>query len=255
MNSGRCSRWVLTSSRSFNDAAKLAQELPELDGWWAEAAAPDVGWALGDGKEHDSDPAWDALEAEQLYTMLEDKIIPEFYNRDQSGLPVEWVKKICESMARLTPAFSANRAVREYTENYYLPAADNYLARSADNGKLGVELLDWRRRVADHLPRLRFDEPKVETCGDRHCFCVQAYLDEIDPDAVRMELYAEGRDGAPPFRQVMTRGNLLAGTTNAYSFSAAVPGDRPAEEYTPRIVPYHAAAAVPLEAPQILWYR
>ena len=227
----------------------------ELDGWWAEASQPDVGWELGDGQEHGSDPAWDAHEAEQLYTLLEDKIIPEFYCRDQSGLPASWVAKISQSMGRLTPAFSANRAVREYTESYYLPAAERFFARSADGGKLGKELLEWVKRITDHMPRLRFDEPKVESAGNQHVFSVQAYLDEIDPDAVRMELYAEGKDGSAPVRQVMTRGDRLAGALNAYSFTATVAADRAAGEFTPRIVPYHEGASVPLEAPQILWYR
>lgn len=229
--------------------------LSELDGWWAEASAPDVGWEIGDGKEHNNDPAWDAAEAGQLYSLLEEKIVPEFYQRDQAGLPIEWLAKVRESMARLTPAFSSNRAVREYTEKYYLPAAEKYLARSADNGKSGKELLEWEKRVADHLPRLRFDEPKVKSDGNQHSFCVQAYLDELDPDSVRMELYADGRDGSEPVRKVMTRGGLLAGTMNAYSFSATVPADRPPGAYTPRIVPCHDGAAVPLEAQQILWYR
>ena len=59
--------------------------LSELDGWWAEAYAPEVGWALGDGQEHGDDPAWDAVEAEALYERLEREVIPEFYARDDTG--------------------------------------------------------------------------------------------------------------------------------------------------------------------------
>ncbi len=61
--------------------------LSELDGWWAEAYTPDVGWALGDGREHGDDPAWDAFEAEALYDLLERQVIPEFYTRDKKGIP------------------------------------------------------------------------------------------------------------------------------------------------------------------------
>ncbi len=96
--------------------------LSELDGWWAEAYTPEVGWALGDGQEHGDDPAWDAMEAEALYDLLEREVIPEFYTRDEQGIPSAWVARMRESMARLTPRFSTNRAVREYTEQYYLPA-------------------------------------------------------------------------------------------------------------------------------------
>lgn len=225
----------------------------ELDGWWAEASAADVGWSLGDGLEH-QDPAWDQVEAEQLYTALEERIVPEFYRRDQAGLPIEWVDKMAESMARLTPAFSSNRAVREYTEKYYLPGAERFLAREADNGKLGAELAQWRQTLADHWPRLRFGTQTVDSSGDRHFFHIQVYLDELDPEAVRVELYADGRGGSEPFRLAMQRGDRLSGS-NAFSYSAAVSADRPAEEFTPRIVPCHTGADAPLEAQQILWYR
>src|SRR5664279_5629697 len=92
--------------------------LSELDGWWTEAYASEVGWALGDGQEHGSDPAWDAVEAEALYERLECEVIPEFYNRNAKGIPTAWVARMRESMARLTPLFSANRAVCEYTEQH-----------------------------------------------------------------------------------------------------------------------------------------
>jgi starch phosphorylase len=224
--------------------------LSELDGWWAEASSPDVGWALGDGQEHGDDPAWDAAEADRLYTLLEENVIPDFYRRDEAGLPAAWVAKMRESMARLTPEFSSNRAVREYTENYYLPAAAGFLARSADGGKVGSEVVNWRSQVAGHWPRLRFGDLKVESKENQHFFYVQAYLDELDPNAVQLELYAEGEPV-----HVMTRGELLAGSMNAFGFTATVASDRPAGDFTPRIVPHHAAAAVPLEAQQILWYR
>ena len=84
--------------------------LSELDGWWAEAYSRDVGWALGDGLEHGDDSAWDASEAEALYDLLERELIPEFYQRDPNGLPRAWIGRIRESMARLTPYFSANRS-------------------------------------------------------------------------------------------------------------------------------------------------
>ena len=81
--------------------------LSELDGWWAEAYKPELGWALGDGLEHDNDPAWDATEAEALYRSLEQEVVPEFYARNNQGVPTAWVTRMRESMARLTPQFSA----------------------------------------------------------------------------------------------------------------------------------------------------
>ena len=121
--------------------------LSELDGWWAEAYTPEVGWALGDGQEHGDDPAWDAAEAEALYDLLEQEVIPQFYTRDENGIPMAWVARMRESMARLTPRFSANRTVREYTEQHYLPAAAAYLERAADKGAVGRQVVDWQHTL------------------------------------------------------------------------------------------------------------
>jgi starch phosphorylase len=222
----------------------------ELDGWWAEAYAPEVGWALGDGQEHDDDPAWDAAEADRLYTLLEREIIPEFYRRDNAGVPQGWIARMRESMARLTPAFSANRAVRQYTEEHYLPAAQRLLDRAKDGGAEGKAILDWQRQVNEHWFRLRFGALNVESDQGRHVFTVQVYLDELNADAVRVELFAAGG-----FRQTMARGQMLAGAGNTFSFSCSVTTDRPADQFTPRIIPDHPGAMVPLECPQILWYR
>ena len=125
--------------------------LSELDGWWAEAYTPEVGWALGDGQEHGDDPAWDAVEADALYDLLEREVIPEFYARDESGIPTAWVKRMRESMARLTPRFSANRAVREYTEQHYLPAAAAYRERAANKGAMGRQMVDWQHAVGSEV--------------------------------------------------------------------------------------------------------
>ena len=100
--------------------------LSELDGWWAEAYTPEVGWALGDGKEHGDNPSWDATEAEVLYNLLENEVIPLYYSRGTDNLPTAWIQRIRESLSRLTPRFSAIRAVKQYTDTYYLPGAEKH---------------------------------------------------------------------------------------------------------------------------------
>ncbi len=228
--------------------------LSELDGWWAEAYAPEVGWALGDGNEHDNDPAWDAAEAEQLYTLLEQQVIPEFYNRDDAGVPVGWIHRMRESMARLTPAFSATRCVREYTQKHYVPLAAAYLQRSSNGPETAECLLNWRRHLADHWSKLRFGSMQVETVGEEHRFQVQVYLDELNADALHVELYADGFEQGEPVRHVMVRGESLVGE-NAWRYTAAIRADRPAGDFVPRVIPSDPVALVPLEAAQILWYR
>lgn len=227
-----------------------------LDGWWAEAYAPEVGWAIGDGEQHGDDPAWDAVDANTLYSLLEHEIVPAFYRRDEHGIPCAWIAKMRESMARLTPRFSANRAVREYTENHYLPAAKMYRERAEKDGALAEQLRGWSRQLEQHWTGLRFGALKVEVEKDFLFFTVHVYFGELDPNTVRVELYAEAAAaGGEPVHQEMQREQLLVGSVNGYAYSTTIPAGRSADDYTPRILPHKEGAAVPLEAGQILWRR
>jgi glycogen phosphorylase len=229
--------------------------LSELDGWWAEAYTPDVGWALGDGQEHGDDPAWDAAEAEALYSLLEREVIPEFYARDAQGVPTAWVARMRNSMAKLTLRFSADRAVRDYTEHHYLPGAAAYRERAANKGAWGSQMVDWQHSLEKEWPGLRFGETHVETNGERHVFEVQVYLNGLDPDRALVELFADGVNGGDPVRQEMERIGPVAGAPGGYVYRAAVAAARPATDYTARLIPRYSGVAVPLEAARILWQR
>ncbi len=229
--------------------------LSELDGWWAEAYTPDVGWALGDGQEHDDASTWDAIDAEALYNLLEREVAPEFYTRDEQGVPNAWVTRMRESMARLTPQFSTNRTVGEYTERFYLPRAAAYLERAADDGKIGAAITHWQRALDQNWRSIRFGELTVATDGDRHVFELQLYLDELDPDSVRVELYANGAADRTPERQEMRRARRLAGALGGYVYGAAVSASRTPADYTARVIPRREGVAIPLEDARILWHR
>jgi len=228
--------------------------LSELDGWWAEAYTSEVGWALGDGQEHGDDPAWDATEAGTLYDLLERDVIPEFYTRDKKGIPTAWVKRMRESMAQLTPRFSANRTVREYTEQHYIPAAAAYRQRVADKGAMGRQMVAWQHSLEQKWTTVHFGEVKVKTKDNHYVYEVQVYLNDLDPKAVRVELYADGINGGAPVRQEMKRVRQLEDTKGTI-YSTQVPTTRPAADYTARVIPYCDGMAVPLEAAQILWQR
>jgi starch phosphorylase len=247
--------WEACGTSGMKVLVNGALNLSELDGWWAEAYVPEVGWALGDGQEHGDDPAWDAAEAEALYNLLERQVVPEFYTRDLNGIPAAWVERMRESIARLTPRFSANRAVREYTEQHYLPAVAAYRKRSADKGALGAQIVNWRHALEQKWAGLRFGDVKIETVEQKYTFEVQVFLHEIDPDAVQVELYADGSNGNPAARQELTRLRHLGGLVNGYVYSGSVPATRPAADYTPRAVPHSPHLGVPLEVGQILWQK
>ena len=229
--------------------------LSELDGWWAEAYSAEVGWALGDGREHGNDPRWDAEEADALYKLLETDVVPEFYERDEQGVPVRWLNRIRESMARLTTEFSANRAIREYTETHYLPAAEGYRDRADKARALGANLLDWKQDIDRQWSNIRFGTLDFETHDGQHFFRASVFPGGLNPGQLKVELYADPVQGNGSACVAMTESSTGTDSTDGLVYSAQVPASRPASDYTVRIIPYHPSASVPLETGQILWQR
>ena len=245
--------WEASGTSGMKVLVNGGINLSELDGWWAEAYTPEVGWAIGDGKEHGDDPEWDAAEANALYELLERQVVPEFYNRSEKGIPVDWLERIRKSMSQLTPRFSANRSVREYTEKYYLPLATAYQARSAEKGKTGKQIMEWLSALQQKWNTLQFGEVKVKTEGDKHIFDIQVYLNDLDPKAVVVELYAEGIDGGPPVRQKLEPVQMKTETHKPHAYQTTVSASRSATDYTPRVIPNFPGLSVPLETAMILW--
>jgi len=228
--------------------------LSSLDGWWAEAYDPALGWALGDRHSYGGDPARDGIDADQLYQLLEDQVIPEFYSRDENDIPRSWVARVRESMACLTPIYSANRSLREYVEQFYIPAATAYRERAQNRGAVAEQMSAWRQAIQVGWHSLGFGPVTIDTQGTSHHFSVQVVLGALKPSAVCVELYADPLPGQPPFRQEMTSLQLIDSTGTAV-YVATVPAVREAADYTARIVPRFPGVHVPLETPEILWQR
>jgi starch phosphorylase len=247
--------WEASGTSGMKVLVNGGINLSELDGWWAEAYTPEVGWALGDGREHGDDLAWDAVEAAALYDLLEREVIPEFYARDGQGIPTAWVARMRNSMASLTPRFSAGRAVREYTEQHYLPAAAAYRERAADKGTAGRNIVNWEHTLKEKWGTLRFGALKVQTNAAQHIFEAEVYLDDLDPNVVRVELCADGINGGAPVRQEMKHVRQLAGASGLYVYNAAVSAARPPADYTARVIPHCDGVAIPLEDARIRWQR
>jgi starch phosphorylase len=245
--------WEASGTSGMKVLVNGGINLSELDGWWAEAYTPETGWAIGDGNEHADDTLWDAVEAEQLYTTLEQKVVPEFYNRNEKGIPTDWIKRMRESMAQLTPRFSADRTVREYTEKHYLPAAKAYLDRAANKGEKGKRISDSILSMEQKWNTLHFGKVKVETVKNHYKFEISVYFQDLNPDNVRIELYSDELNNEARIVQKMTRGNNLEGESNAFTYYASVSIHRAASDFTARAIPLIPDVSVPLEISNITW--
>ena len=245
--------WEASGTSGMKVLVNGGLNLSELDGWWAEAYSPEVGWALGDGQEH-SEPGWDGIEAEQLYRLLEQEVVPMFYRRDSHGIPCEWVARIRSSMAQLAPKFSSNRMLQEYVQDAYLPAAAAYQRRSADGGRLAKELASWESVIRRHWHEIHLSNLEVEQQPDGWSFLLHVYLGEIPPESVQVQLYADPVDGNSTVPHEMTCRADIPGATHGYIYHCPILTTRPASDFTPRVVAYHPEARTPLESAFILWW-
>ena len=226
--------------------------LSEIDGWWAEAYSPDVGWGLGDGRVH-TEPGWDIYEARQLYELLEKQIVPDFYQRNKQGIPTAWVARIRASMAKLTPDFSSNRMLREYVQKIYMPLAQSFHQRAADSARLAESINVWRNTIQEHWASLHFGQLDASKKDDQWQFQLPVYFGGLDPSFVKIELYADALEGSPAVHVLMTQGEEIAGVSNGFMYRCKIKSGRPATHFTPRAIPVHSAASIPLEDAHILW--
>ena len=227
-----------------------------LDGWWAEAYSPEVGWMLGDAKNHQHDD--DSADAEQLYTLLENEIVPEFYSRDAKGIPLSWVKRMRTSMAQLAPQFSCNRMVHEYVENVYRPSSEHYSARVNDHSKMASSLFNWEKNIQRHWEEIHWGNYKITRNENGFSYEIQIYLGDLLPDSVQVQLYAEksikdsNRKGSNCI--VMQQKHSITGAINGYLYSVKVKTSRSANDFTPRVIPWHEEAFLPQELNKIFWW-
>ncbi|MFP5307002.1 MAG: DUF3417 domain-containing protein, partial [Gammaproteobacteria bacterium] len=222
-----------------------------LSGWWAEAYRPEAGWAIGPERADESGDI-DAADAGDLYDLIEREILPTFYGRDERGIPAGWVARMRASMAA-APRFSANRMLREYLQRVYRPAARAVARRCADGARIAVALRQWDTALRAAWHEVHFGNVSViETDGVQQ-WRAQVYLGDIAPAAVAVELYADPRAGEPAVCERMCCGSPIEGAANGYAFEARIRSMRPAADFTPRVVPCHADAVVPVENSLILW--
>jgi len=232
-----------------------------LDGWWVEAYNVNTGWAIGRGEEYKNEAYQDEVESNALYDLLEKEIIPLFYRRGADGLPRAWISRMKAAMRAICPVFNTNRMVRQYTEEFYLPAMERYNALTGNDMERAKALAAWKARVSQGWSGLKILQVQAEThnglkVGDR--LTVRAWLDlgTLKPKDVSVELYQGVLDASGeilwpnvvpmiPTSQVEdTRyefvGEILARTSGRHG-------------YTVRVLPCHPDLADPYRQGLILW--
>jgi starch phosphorylase len=246
--------WEACGTSGMKVLANGGLNASTLDGWWAEAYDESLGWRIG-GAADSAGSVSDAADATALYELLEREIVPEFYSRDALGIPVRWLERVRASMAELAPRFSANRMVREYARDVYVPAAEMLHDRERENGRAARELCAWHARVTADWSTVHFGTAtRDSTEGDR-TITVPVYLGALHPSDVAVQLYADAVGDAPSACLTMADAGALPGSATGRLYRAEVAGTRSLSDYTPRVVAAHAGVRIPIEAWPILWYR
>jgi glycogen phosphorylase len=264
-----CDIWLNTPRRpreaSGTSGMKAAMNgLPNLsilDGWWDEADYVRTGWPIGHGELYSDEEYQDEVEANAFYDLLEQEIVPLFYDRDREGLPRRWVAKMKDAIRLNCPTFNTARMLRDYANGGYFPASDRNNVVTTDNYQAGKDLAHWKQKMLAHWSDLKIQTVDVSAPEDinvNQSISVKSLiqLGNLAPTDVRVELYkgAVGTDGkiTDADTAVMTyqgkdaTGNSLY--TNEITYSASG-----LQGLSLRILPHHPHLSNPYELGLIEW--
>ncbi len=232
-----------------------------LDGWWAEAWNVDAGWAIGCGEEYQDQAYQDQIESDALYNVLEKDVVPLFYARGPDGLPRAWIARMKAAMRSICPIFNTNRMVRQYTEEFYLPALQRYQLLTGDHMERTKSLAEWKARVRAGWPDLKLVEIKADSHGGLEvgeALTVRVWLEmgRLMPDDVTVELYhgALGANGEilwPKVTPVNPTGRLDGSRHEFVGVISLQSSGR--HGYTVRVLPRHDDLGDPFKQGLVLW--
>ena len=168
-----------------------------LDGWWEEAYRENKngGWAISSGESFDNIEERDSVEAQVLFNLIENEIIPCFYDRAEGDIPVRWVKMMKESIKLGIGRFSSSRMVTEYNNRFYVPGIKYHEDLMADDAKLARQVVADKNRFIQYLGAVKVEQPKVDReinnmhVGDTFVLRSNVWLGELSPEEVDVELY------------------------------------------------------------------
>ncbi|MEJ5927396.1 alpha-glucan family phosphorylase [Corynebacterium sp. H128] len=229
------------------------------DGWWDEMPQEGYGWTIPT-VETDDQMFRDQLEAEALYDLLEYEIVPKFYERDEAGVPREWLDIVRRSMTELSPLVSCTRMVRDYTEQYYRPA--NHAARLVMRDPDAAEqFVNWKERVYQSWPNLRLADLQLRNASDTNRAVTAGETASISVDVELGMLTGRDVDVQAVFGALDHEGNLVDTTVVSMQdngegrYWAELPIHEPGQlGYTVRVVPRHQLLPNPAELELVKFY-
>jgi starch phosphorylase len=243
-------------------AANGVLNMSILDGWWDEAYSPGFGWAIGRGENYDDPTYQDQIEAEAIYNLLEEEIIPLFYDRGVDKMPRKWVAQMKESIVNLCYFFNTNRMVQEYTERFYIPVSRRY-QQFLSNGLTDAKKLSaWKENVQKYWPKIKIESVTTGPLNDLTVnvqLAVQSVINlgNITPDDVTVEIYSGKVDAldriiAPETTKMDLVRSLGDGR---YLFEGRCASCQKSGNYglTIRVLPFHPFLATRFLPGLILW--
>lgn len=214
-----------------------------LDGWWDEMADGENGWAIPSAEGIADEHRRDDLEAQALYTLLEETVIPLFYRRDGDGVPRRWVGMMRHTLTRLGPRVLASRMVRDYTTELYCPAARSYESACADSYAGARDLAAYRRTLETGWSSILVAGVEDERRADGLHVTAHVALGDLAPESVTVQvvLGRVGDDGDildPTFTAMTPEADRDA--SDRVAFTALVPPSASGHlGYTVRVLPRH----------------
>jgi starch phosphorylase len=165
-----------------------------LDGWWDEADYVRTGWPIGHGEEYDNPEYQDEVEANALYDLLEQEIVPLFYDRDNEGLPRGWIAKMKDTIRLNCPTFNTARMLRDYAMRGYFPASERYKAMTSEGYQPVKELAQWKQHLFEHWYNIKIEDIDIAAPNDlmvNQSVAVKSRINlgGLTADDVQIELY------------------------------------------------------------------
>ena len=233
-----------------------------LDGWWAEAAEPTNGFTIGHGEAYSTPDEQDAHESESLYQLLENDIIPMFYERDAAGVPRRWVKRMKSAITSLAARFSSHRMLEEYRVVFYEPAAALGAVLAERQGQAARELYKWKRTLPERWKTLNIENVDIPDRGYIHVgepIPVRLVLDcgLMHPDELLVQVYYGPLTAHGDFVQTRVTNLMLTsimGTRAVFEGTYTTP-DSGQHGVALRVLPRHPHVPDPVDIGLIVWVQ